>query len=274
LEFSAIDKRAPLPGPDGARIILWPVFALEVWDIGRAMARTVLPPPQHQPLIPDVPNWSWHEYGMRVGFWRLKRMFRELDVSPTVTLNARVCLEYPDVATACKEMGWELNAHAYEQLPMHKLEDQRASIFKTMDVIERFSGKRPRGSFGPGLTQTFDTIDYLAEAGIQYIGDWVLDDQPCVLQTKHAPASRTSRSGTASTFSTGSCKRPAYRSLSGAHQRIERQAVAAQEGRHDRHPIARAAGVREDEVAVGAEARQQRVFGGSAAALEALEPEL
>ena len=83
--------------------------------------------------------------------------------------------------------GWELNAHAYEQVPMHKLDDQRASIFKTMEVIEKFSGKRPRGWFGPGLTQTFETIDHLAEAGIQYIGDWVLDDQPCVLKTKHKP---------------------------------------------------------------------------------------
>ena len=187
LEFSSIEKRAPLPAPDGARIILWPVFALEVWDIGRAMARTVLPPPQHQPLIPDVPNWTWHEYGMRVGFWRLKRMFQDLGVSPTVTLNARVCLEYPQVAAACMEMGWELNAHAYEQVPMHKLDDQRASIFRTMEVIEKFWGRRLRGWFGPGLTQTFDTIDYLAEAGVRYIGDWVLDDEPCVLKTKHRP---------------------------------------------------------------------------------------
>ena len=187
LAFSPIETRKRLRAPNGARVILWPVFALEVWDIGRAMARTVLPPPQHQPLIPDVPNWTWHEYGMRVGFWRLKKMFRDLGVSPTVTLNARVCLDYPQVAAACREAGWELNAHAYEQVPMHKLDDQRASIFKTLEVIERFAGKRPRGWFGPGLTQTFDTIDYLAEAGIEYIGDWVLDDQPCVLKTKHKP---------------------------------------------------------------------------------------
>src|SRR5436305_14431784 len=43
IEFSSIEKRAPLPAPEGARVILWPVFALEVWDIARAMARTVLP---------------------------------------------------------------------------------------------------------------------------------------------------------------------------------------------------------------------------------------
>jgi peptidoglycan/xylan/chitin deacetylase (PgdA/CDA1 family) len=70
---------------------------------------------------------------------------------------------------------------------MHKLDDQRATIRKAMEVIEKFSGKRPRGWFGPGLTQTFDTLDYLSEAGIEYIGDWVLDDEPVTLKTAHKP---------------------------------------------------------------------------------------
>ena len=42
--FSAIDDRPPLKLPDGGRMILWPVMSLEVWDIERAMPRTVLPP--------------------------------------------------------------------------------------------------------------------------------------------------------------------------------------------------------------------------------------
>jgi peptidoglycan/xylan/chitin deacetylase (PgdA/CDA1 family) len=187
LEFSPIEHRPPLALPDGARLVLWPVLALEEWDIGRAMARTVIPPPQGQPMLPDVPNWTWHEYGMRVGFWRLKRLFHRLGVSPTVTLNARVCETYPSVVKACLDAGWELNAHSYDQMPMHKLEDQRAVIHKSIDIIERFSGKRPRGWFGPGLTQTYDTLDHLAEAGVEYIGDWVLDDEPVVLRTKSRP---------------------------------------------------------------------------------------
>ena len=187
LPYSAIDERKPLKLPGGARMIIWPVLALEVWDITRPMARMVIPPPQGIPMIPDAPNWSWHEYGMRVGFWRVKRMLDELGVRPTVTLNARTCLEYPRVAKACLDNGWELNAHAYEQIPMHKLEDEKASIRKTMKVITSFSGRAPRGWFGPGLTQTYDTIDYLAEAGIEYIGDWVLDDQPVWVTTASKP---------------------------------------------------------------------------------------
>ena len=46
LPFSPILARAPLEAPAGVRVILWPVLALEDWDIARPMARTVIPPPQ------------------------------------------------------------------------------------------------------------------------------------------------------------------------------------------------------------------------------------
>lgn len=187
LEFSPIEGRPPLELPESKRLILWPLFALEVWDISKPMARTVIPPPQGQPLLPDVPNWSWHEYGARVGFWRIRRVFERLGISPTVTLNARVCQTYPQVVEACLESGWELNAHSFEQTPMHKLDDQLEVIQRSIEIIEKFSGQRPRGWFGPGLTQTYDTIDYLAEAGIEYIGDWALDDEPVTLKTTSRP---------------------------------------------------------------------------------------
>ena len=187
LAYSSIDSRPPLKLPDGVRMVIWPVLALEEWDMGRPMARMVISPPQGQPQQPDHPNWSWHEYGMRVGFWRMRKVFTRLGVTPTVTLNARVCETYPEVVKACMDSGWELNAHGYDQVPMHKTEDQRGVVMKSMDIIEKFSGKRPRGWFGPGLTQTFDTLDYLSEAGVEYIGDWVLDDEPVTLKTTHKP---------------------------------------------------------------------------------------
>jgi peptidoglycan/xylan/chitin deacetylase (PgdA/CDA1 family) len=187
LEFSPIENRPPLRLPDGVRLVVWPVMSLEVWDIARPMARIVLTPPQGLPLQPDHPNWSWHEYGMRVGFWRLRRVLGQLKMTPTITINARVCEVYPQVVQACLDSGWEINAHSYEQIPMHKIDDQRAVIAKTMDVIEKFTRRRPRGWFGPGLTETLDTIDHLAEAGLEYIGDWVLDDEPVTLKTRHKP---------------------------------------------------------------------------------------
>jgi len=187
LTFSPIENRPPLKLPDGLRLIVWPVLSLEHWDISRPMARMVITPPQGQPLLPDHPNWSWHEYGMRVGFWRLKHVLDALKITPTVAINARTCETYPQVVRAAIDAGWELNAHGYEQVPMHKLADQRAEIKKAIEIIANFWGRRPRGWFGPGLTQTYDTLDYLSEAGIEYIGDWVLDDEPVTLATTHRP---------------------------------------------------------------------------------------
>src|SRR5437763_21624 len=145
LAYSPIEGRKPLKLPDGLRLIVWPVLALEEWDMARPMARMVISPPQGQPMQPDHPNWSWHEYGMRVGFWRMKRMLDALKISPTVTLNARVCETYPQVAQACVDAGWELNAHGYDQVPMHKLDDQKAVIDKSVAIIAKFWGKAPRG---------------------------------------------------------------------------------------------------------------------------------
>jgi allantoinase len=187
LAFSPIEGRPPLKLPDGLRLVIWPVLSLEHWDISRPMARMVISPPQGQALQPDYPNWSWHEYGMRVGIWRLKRMYEKLKVTPTVTINARTCETYAPVIRALADAGWELNAHSYEQIPMHKLDDQRGAIHKSIEIITKFWGRQPRGWFGPGLTQTYDTLDYLSEAGIEYIGDWVLDDEPVTLKTTHKP---------------------------------------------------------------------------------------
>src|SRR5262245_19312745 len=83
LPFSGIANRPPLRFPDGVRLVVWPVLALEHWDISLPMARMVISPPQGQPQQPDHPNWSWHEYGMRVGFWRLRKLFDRLGVKPT-----------------------------------------------------------------------------------------------------------------------------------------------------------------------------------------------
>ena len=106
IDYSVINNRPKLSLPNSGKIIIWPILALEVWNIERAMARMVISPPQGQPMTPDHPNWSWHEYGMRVGFWRIKRMLDDLGIRPTVTLNAKVCEDYPEVAGACLESAW------------------------------------------------------------------------------------------------------------------------------------------------------------------------
>jgi allantoinase len=185
--YSAIVDRPKLALPGDARMIVWTIVNVEEWDIQRNMPRTVLPPPMHQPLVPDLPNWAWHEYGMRVGFWRLRDCLRAFDVVPTLAINGAVCQSYPPVAQAALEAGWEFMGHGFTQRPMHHLEDERAAIQQTIQAIRDFTGRRPRGWESPGLTETYSTIDVLAEEGIEYVADWVLDDQPCEIATKSGP---------------------------------------------------------------------------------------
>jgi allantoinase len=187
VEYSAIVDRPPLKLPGAAKVVVWTIVNLEVWDISRPMARQVLPAPTGQVLLPDVPNWSWHEYGMRVGFWRFKKLYDALGIRPTLSANARVCVDYPRVAAACRDAGWEFMGHAFEQMPIHKVEDQKSMIERSLDTIEKFTGKRPVGWLGPGLTQTYETPDLLAQAGLKYIADWVYDDEPTRIQTEHGP---------------------------------------------------------------------------------------
>ena len=77
--------------------------------------------------------------------------------------------------------------HGFGQKNMQKVADERADIAKTTDAIRAFTGRRPRGWLGPGLTETWDTPDILVEEGYEYVCDWVLDDQPVMLNTRTRP---------------------------------------------------------------------------------------
>jgi peptidoglycan/xylan/chitin deacetylase (PgdA/CDA1 family) len=185
--FSAIVDRPPLKIPDGGRMLVWIIVNVEHWSMARAMPRTVLSPPMGQPLLPDLPNWAWHEYGMRVGFWRLLDVLKNLGIVPTLAINGSVCENYPRVAKAALELDWEFMGHGFIQGPMHTVSDQREAIAKTVQAIKALTGKAPTGWESPGLTETSETIDHLSEAGIEYVADWVFDDQPVWIPAKPRP---------------------------------------------------------------------------------------
>ena len=185
LPYTPIHRRPPLKLPNNARVAVWTIVNVENWSPTGAMPRAVLPPPMGQPLLPDVPNWAWHEYGMRVGFWRFVEALGSRNLKATFALNGSVCEVYPEACEAARDAGWDFMGHGFVQKPMHKVEDQRAAIADTIAAIKKFTGKPPRGWESPGLTETDETLDFLAEAGIEYVADWVLDEQPVTLKTSH-----------------------------------------------------------------------------------------
>ena len=187
ITYSPISGRAPLKLPDGKRMAVWVIVNVEEWDINQTMPRTVLTPPAGGSPMPDIPNWAWHEYGNRVGFWRMLKVFDDFKLPAALAINGSAIAAYPQIAEAAKARNWEFMGHGFTQRNMQKVENEHDDICKTADVIEAATGRRPRGWLGPGLTETWNTPDLLKQEGYEYVCDWVLDDQPVWLKTTTAP---------------------------------------------------------------------------------------
>jgi allantoinase len=185
IPYQALIDRPKLTLPGNKRVAVWVILNVEEWRIERNMPRTVLPPPMGVPLMPDVPNWSWHEYGMRAGFWRQFEALTRRNIPTTLAINGNVCNSYPRVAAAARDAGFEFMGHGFVQGPMHKVENQDEAIARTVETIAGFTGKAPRSWESPGLTETEETLDLLRKHGIDYVADWVIDDLPQEIETPY-----------------------------------------------------------------------------------------
>jgi len=186
-DYTPITARRPFKLPKGARIAVWTIVNVEEWDIEKPMARQYLTAPQGVATVPDVPNWAWHEYGMRVGIWRIMEALAKRKIRATTAINANVCRAYPAVAQAMRDARWEFMGHGVKQGALHLVPDQRQVIRESIALIREFTGKKPKGWLGPGLTETWETLDVLAAEGIEYVSDWVNDDQPYQIKTASGP---------------------------------------------------------------------------------------
>jgi peptidoglycan/xylan/chitin deacetylase (PgdA/CDA1 family) len=184
IAYSPITHRPKLTLPGGGRLVVWVIVNVEEWDINQAMPRTVLTPPAGGSPMPDIPNWAWHEYGNRVGFWRMLEVFDEFELPAVLAINGSAIAAYEPIAKAALERKWEFMGHGFSQKNMQKVENEAADIARTTELIADYTGERPRGWLGPGLTETWETPDLLVEGGYEYVCDWVLDDQPVMLKTR------------------------------------------------------------------------------------------
>jgi allantoinase len=178
---------AELPALDGARVIVQIAVNVELWAYDQPMPRAALPAPHGRTAVPDVPNFAWAEYGLRSGLPRIIELLARRGLPANAMVNSAVIDEHPRVAETMLEAGWEFIGHGVRQRSLASEPDERAVIVESLDRVERFTGRRPRGWLGPGLQETFETVHILKESGIDYVLDWVVDDVPAWLQTRHGP---------------------------------------------------------------------------------------
>ena len=186
--FQMTSERKPLrPPKKGKMLIAHVVLNVEYWPFDQPMPRKTLSTPHGMEPVPDIPNYSWAEYGLRCGMPRILDLLAQMKLPASANLNSTVIDQYPTVAQAMLKAKWEFIGHGYTQKNMQKVPDEREDIRRTTEAIAAFTGKRPRGWLGPGLTETWETPDLLVEAGYEYVCDWVLDDQPVQLRTRTQP---------------------------------------------------------------------------------------
>jgi peptidoglycan/xylan/chitin deacetylase (PgdA/CDA1 family) len=176
---SFIFERKPFTWPGNKTLAVWIVPNVEVWRYDSPSGQAITP--NDRGVIPDVVNYAWREYGMRVGVWRFADVLDAAGVKATVALNAAVVEHHPKAVDEMKRRGWEFMGHGItnsENLAGLTLETERNLIQTALRTIEQATGRRPRGWLGSGLTETYNTLDILAEEGVVYCGDWNSDDQP------------------------------------------------------------------------------------------------
>src|SRR5260370_1413698 len=103
----------PLKLPNGARMAVWVIVNVEEWDAKQTMPRTVLTPPAGGSPTPDIPNWAWHEYGNRVGFWRILKVFDEFNIPGVLAINGSALAAYPPIVEAAMARNWEFQGQDY-----------------------------------------------------------------------------------------------------------------------------------------------------------------
>ena len=197
--FVPIPDRGPLRFPNNARLALIVTINLEYWEPAR--------PGQKEPMfaggpatIPhalpgdvwDSANWTWREYGQRVGVWRVIDALDKLGIAPSCTCNGLTMTERRRIIDAANERGWELVPHNWAQNDLltyhaHDSASEREVIARTLEVYREAVGRPAKAWLSSAIRGTLRTPAYLKEFGLIAYCDYLNDDQPYMIETSNGP---------------------------------------------------------------------------------------
>jgi allantoinase len=178
-----IVRRPDRAWPEGKRLAVYVALNLESYSFGEGLAEDIVPGSGQ----PDVLNWSWREYGNRVGAWRLLEEFRASGLPASLLVNAAIYARHAELAAAFRADGAAIVAHGRTNSESQAGLDETAErtlIEDARDTIRRHAGTAPAGWLGPWIAETERTPDLLHGAGFSYVLDWCMDDQPVWMKTK------------------------------------------------------------------------------------------
>ena len=184
--YSALPTRAPLRWHGGRLLQIWPVISLEYFP----MIPSDMPfraPGHMQTAYPDYRHYTAREYGTRIGIYRLLDAFAAVGARVSVACNSMIAQRYPALIEDIIAGGHEIIAHATDMnatIASGMAPGAEAAIIgETIETLHQLTGQRPRGWLSIARSQSFDTPKLLAQAGIEYMCDWVNDELPYTFAT-------------------------------------------------------------------------------------------
>lgn len=184
-EWSILPRRKPVRWPDGARVALLVVPALEWFPLDMS-SKPFAPPGAMSTAYPDLRHYTLRDYGNRVGVYRLMESLAERGVKASAAVNSAVARRNPALVEAVVDAGWEVMAHGIDMDHLHhgQLDAQTEErwVAEAIGTIEQATGRRPRGWMSPAKSQSFSTLDLIRAHGIDYCCDWDNDELPYRMQ--------------------------------------------------------------------------------------------
>lgn len=131
---------------------------------------------------------SIYEYGSRVGFWRLHRLFTERGLPLTVFGIATAMARHPEAVAAMTEAGWEIASHGLKWIDYRDVpaETERAHIAEAVRIQTDLTGGRPLG-FYQGRTSENSLRLTMEEGGFLYSADTYADELPYWVEGPRGP---------------------------------------------------------------------------------------
>lgn len=186
-DYSPITRRKPYLWPGGAKLAVYLGFNVEHFAFGEGMGAAIGPAsPQ-----PDVLNYSWREYGNRVGAWRCLELFDQLGMPAAALINTALYDHCPELIAACVKRGDELVGHGHSNAERQGVLDdvsERVLLQMCRERMQKESGQQTAGWLSPWISESMQTPDLLAETGYSYTLNWCHDDQPMPMRTRSGTA--------------------------------------------------------------------------------------
>ena len=128
---------------------------------------------------------SMGAYGPKEGIPRILRLLKKYKLNASFFVPGATCEKYPDVVREIFLEGNEIQNHGWTHTHPHRFgdyESEKDELFRSSDIIEKLTGKRPIGYRSPAWEFSPNTVGILEELDIKWSSNLMHTDRIDLLE--------------------------------------------------------------------------------------------